>query len=39
MAYGTGCNGLPAWPTVMAKLPTTMVTSTPAMARPSHFIC
>ena len=23
----------------MARLPTTMVASTPAMARPSHFIC
>ena len=39
MAYGTVCNGLPAWPAAMARLPTTMVASTPAMARPSHFIC
>ena len=39
MAYGTVCSGLFSWPAAMARLPTTMVASTPAMARPSHFIC
>ena len=38
-AYGTVCSGLLAWPTTMARLPTTMLASTPAMASPSHFIC
>ena len=39
MAYGTCCSGLFAWPNTMARLPMTVLTSTPAIARPSHFIC
>ena len=39
MPYGTVCSGLFSWPNAMARLPTTMVASTPAMARPSHCIC
>ena len=39
MAYGTFCSGLPAWPSAMARPPTTWVASTAAMASPSHFIC
>ena len=39
MAYGTACSGLFSWPAAMLRAPTAWQASTPAMARPSHFIC